>query len=613
MSSTYNEIKRILFSERELDINKINEYLDIDFKATINIIFDIFYDSILISSYDEINLILYNIEEIIDNQSTDNYKIINNKVREVNYKLSKLNINTIEFRNIKLTLIDLNRKMNLKKEKTDNFNIYNLYSHLIFKEKDLKTVELIIKYKDDILKVTDNDGRTIFYNILEYYLKEENKEERDYFYDVIMLFIHNLEEELSKNKVIYLDKLSKYQDKNYVKEIMDRLKDINKVDTIELEKKYNISSIVKDAIIKEMESFHFDRSGRLELDVNFVTIDDQEAVCLDDAISLVKNADGSYYYYVAITDIPSLIPYQSQTFYDALGRVETIYLIDKNINLYHPNIANNLCSLLPNTKKNVLLYRYFVDSNLNIDTNSLEIIRGIITVKNRLTYDMVDTCTNIDLKTIGMLERISLITSSLKAHNSGKEIYRKVENYIKKAPDYHPSTFADKSVSANIVQESMLLVNSTTPKYFHDRNLIYIYRNHRIYNKEYADRLFKTITKTYEGNIPPKEYEKLVKVLAVSYLNAYYSSTSIGHEGLGYDYYSHSSSAARRFVDSYNQYLTYQQLFQSHPLTDGEYYELEGVTKEIIEYINDKKRENQKFQNEYNYLYSKGKILERRK
>ena len=145
MSSTYNEIKRILFSERELDINKINEYLDIDFKATINIIFDIFYINHL---YDEINLILYNIEEIIDNQSTDNYKIINNKVREVNYKLSKLNINTIEFRNIKLTLIDLNRKMNLKKEKADNFNIYNLYSHLIFKEKDLKTVELIIKYKD---------------------------------------------------------------------------------------------------------------------------------------------------------------------------------------------------------------------------------------------------------------------------------------------------------------------------------------------------------------------------------------------------------------------------------------------------------------------------------
>ena len=89
---------------KNIDINKINEYLDIDFKATINIIFDIFYDSILISSYDEINLILYNIEEIIDNQSTDNYKIINNKVREVNYKLSKLNINSTVFKSFSLNI-----------------------------------------------------------------------------------------------------------------------------------------------------------------------------------------------------------------------------------------------------------------------------------------------------------------------------------------------------------------------------------------------------------------------------------------------------------------------------------------------------------------------------
>ena len=44
-----------------------------------------------------------------------------------------------------------------------------------------------------------------------------------------------------------------------------------------------------------------------------------------------------------------------------------------------------------------------------------------------------------------------------------------------------------------------------------------------------------------------------------------------------------------------------------------EYYELENTTREIVDYINDKKRENLKFQNEYNYLYSKGKILERRK
>ena len=58
--------------------------------------------------------------------------------------------------------------------------------------------------------------------------------------------------------------------------------------------------------------------------------------------------------------------------------------------------------------------------------------------------------------------------------------------------------------------------------------------------------------------------------------------------------------------------LTYLQLFEGLK-SDEEYYELENTTREIVDYINDKKRENLKFQNEYNYLYSKGKILERRK
>ena len=87
MSSTYNKLKSILLSEKEIDFNIVNNYLKEDYKETIDIIFKIFYDSISTCTYDEINIILYNIEEIIDNQSTEYYKIINNKVREINYKL----------------------------------------------------------------------------------------------------------------------------------------------------------------------------------------------------------------------------------------------------------------------------------------------------------------------------------------------------------------------------------------------------------------------------------------------------------------------------------------------------------------------------------------------
>ena len=120
--NTYNEIKKILLSERDLDITTINKYLNIDYKSTINIIFDVFYDSISSCTYPEINLILYNIESIINLQDTDKLKLINNKVREISYRLSRKSINTVELKNIKLILIDLNRKMRLKKESRDNYN-----------------------------------------------------------------------------------------------------------------------------------------------------------------------------------------------------------------------------------------------------------------------------------------------------------------------------------------------------------------------------------------------------------------------------------------------------------------------------------------------------------
>ena len=610
--NTYNEIKKILLSEKDLDMTTINSYLDIDYKTTINIIFDIFYDSITTCTYTEINLILYNIELIINLQDIDKLKIINNKVREVSYRLSKLNINTIELKNIKLILIDLNRKMRIKKETSDNYNAYILYNHLIFNERDLKTVELLVKNKQDILLVTDELGNNIFYNILEAYLNTTSFEDRNYFYDVIIIFLHNLDNKLLKDKQLYLDKLSSKQDKDYVRDIMMRIRNFGKVDEVKLERKYHISSQIHDEVLKELESFKFDIQGRTLIDSNFVTIDDKEALCLDDALSLVENKDGSYSYYVAITDIPSLIPYKSKTYYDALSRVETLYLIDKNISLYHPNIANNLCSLLPGTPKNVLVYKYLVDPSFNLDPDSIEIVKGIITVDNRLTYDMVDSGMDIDYSILDMLEKISLVTNNLRSRNTSKEEYRRIENYIKKRADYHPSNFADRSVSANIVQESMLLVNSSVPNYFRDRGYLYLYRNHQIHNKEYADRLFKELTKTYAGKIPREEYEKMIKLLSTAYLSAYYSGENKGHEGLGYKYYSHSSSAARRFADSYDQYLTYFQLF-NEPLSDKEYYDLERELHEVADHINERKRENTKFQNEYNYLCSKGKILERRK
>ena len=383
------------------------------------------------------------------------------------------------------------------------------------------------------------------------------------------------------------------------------------VDTIEdLEKKYHVITKIHDKVIEELNDFVFDVNGRKKFNSHFITIDDEDALCLDDAISLVKNKDGSFCYYVAITDIPSLIPYGSYTFYDALSRVETIYLCDKNISLYHEAIGNNLCSLLPNSSKNVIVYKVFVDPSFNINPDSLEIHKGIINVRNRLSYKQVDKQENLDVETGKMLENIALLCYKLRSQNKIKERYRFIENTINRDATWHHSLYTDKSISANIVQESMLLTNHLAPKYFLDNGLVYTYRNHKFPTNIMVNSELDRLLNLSKTSIKENEVKKIFNIIRDNYLNAYYSVYNEGHEGLNYDVYSHSSSAARRACDGFNQYLTYEQLFKG-TVSDKKHYILEATAKEVVEYINRKKKENDKFASEYNYLH--GKQLIRKK
>ena len=113
-----------------------------------------------------------------------------------------------------------------------------------------------------------------------------------------------------------------------------------------------------------------------------------------------------------------------------------------------------------------------------------------------------------------------------------------------------------------------------------------------------------------KSSVSSDEYQRIVDNIKSLYLNAYYSTENKGHEGLGYDYYSHSTSSARRFADSFNQYLTHFQLFD-RITNDRDYYELETMAKEVVSHINDRKRENSKFASEYNYLMPRIRALKK--
>lgn len=611
------ELEAILLTENDSKLDRINDFLENDYKKTLRQMFVVLLNAIKNKSINDIYTILSNIETIVLSQDVKNFNTINEAVCEANSKMQEVKnyVDARDFRNIKFSLIDINRKMSEKKEKSDNHSLYNFYHYLVFEEKNLDMVELLLNNEKNILNRKDEFNNNLLYNVIDHYcsLHEDEKEEIEYFYEVIISILKCEEDKLIKNdNEIYLNLLNRKfcKCKHHVKEIVERFQMFYQVDVNYLENKYNIYSKISDSVIKEINGFEFDYNGRTFIDSLFVTIDAENATCLDDAISLKKNDDGSFNFYIAITDVPSFVPYGTLNFYDAMKKIETLYLCDKTIPMFPCQISDNFCSLIPGKMRNVIVYKVFVDPNYNVDYNSLEIIKGVINVKHKLSYKQVNKHIDLDVQTAKMLDDLALVSFRLKSQNKAKEKYRQIENLINSGATYHHSMFSSKSISANIVQESMLLTNYLSAKYFNEKGLVYIFRNLQIYNDAFINKEIDRLLSMAHVDISTDEHMKILNMLKDSLLTAYYSTENLGHQGLKYKYYSHSTSSARRFADSFNQYLTNEQIF-SGPISDHRYYELEQMTKEIVEHINSKKKENAKFESEYNYLNGKKLIRER--
>jgi exoribonuclease R len=95
----------------------------------------------------------------------------------------------------------------------------------------------------------------------------------------------------------------------------------------------------------------------------------------------------------------------------------------------------------------------------------------------------------------------------------------------------------------------MIFTNVQIAKYFSDRGLPYIYRCHKIDEKD-----IKEIEELKERVLLDSENEiaTYLEQLKNIYPKAYYTTQNVGHVGLGVDFYSHSTSPLRRFTDIAN-------------------------------------------------------------
>ena len=114
----------------------------------------------------------------------------------------------------------------------------------------------------------------------------------------------------------------------------------------------------------------------------FVTIDGKDAKDFDDAILCEQKTNG-FTLWVAIADVAEVVIENSALDKEALKRGTSIYFPNYVIPMLPEKISNDICSLVPNKKRNVLVCK--IEFNLKAEIESFEFLEAIISSHKRFS------------------------------------------------------------------------------------------------------------------------------------------------------------------------------------------------------------------------------------
>lgn len=592
----------------DIEICELEEYIDDNFENVVkgmigalyvllkkskkneNKIQDIFKELEYIVEEEKNQIRLTLIGQLIDTLNKRIESTFNNK--------NKNDISVVRDRMLKITNLIKDKEKNKKYK-----NVVSILEKIIYKDKEIDKIEAILGNKKNL---EYGQFEQVLVNILEKYCVLNDEEDIKYYYKVIMILIKgHFSNEISKQKNKFLDILKLYNDKKHVQLLAKRFQDII-ITVDELIDKYDVSYNNNLLYIKQDTNIceYMRHDYRYQ---KVFTIDDEGNECNDDALYIEKNKDGTYTLYIHISDVPSLIKKDDYLDLRAYKNAETIYLRDSEFTMYPENVSNNIGSLLEGKTRNVITYKYLITPHFEIDLDSFIMKRGVIKVDRCLSYNNVDKrLQREDLNDLNTrLKALDFITTILKNNNIHKDIYRAAEN--KTTGKKTNSLIADKSNAAKIVQEMMILVNSSVDRYFVDRGYPYIHRIHNAPTSEIDQDIMLLLGIDRKTLLNNPKCARILKAVKEKYLNAEYSSISSPHHGLGTNYYSHSTSPLRRYADALGQYIMYDIVFNNR-VDEKTIYYWENVVKEVCPYLNERIKNNALFASEYNYLVSKRKI-----
>ena len=304
----------------------------------------------------------------------------------------------------------------------------------------------------------------------------------------------------------------------------------------------------------------------------FITIDGPDAKDFDDAIFCRRN-NSKYILSVAIADVAEIIKYNSEIDKEAQKRGTSIYFPSKVIPMLPEKISNDLCSLVPNENRNVVVCDIFF--SLSGEIESYIFFEGKIKSHFRMTYKQVDEYLNhvksdmnenicLSLDNLNSLTKI-LLTKRSQRH--ALEIDNQEPNLkINQNGKVNKIVLPKHYFSHQMIEEAMLSANICAANFMKKNYSYGIYRVHEepdeikletlknfFHLKGFSINYSKNSLGTLTECIKFAKKNNLKKVLQTLILQslkrAEYSTKEIGHFGLQLERYSHFTSPIRRYPD----------------------------------------------------------------
>ncbi len=317
---------------------------------------------------------------------------------------------------------------------------------------------------------------------------------------------------------------------------------------------------------------------RLDMrDVTTFTIDPKDAKDFDDALSIRRLKDGKWEIGVHIADVTHYVKPDTIIDKEAQKRATSVYLVDRVVPMLPEHLSNGICSLRPDEDKLTFSCIFKMDDNGKVlDSN---ITRTVTRSNRRFSYEeaqeVIETGKGDYAEELTTLDRLAKILRK-ERYEEGSVEFDRMEVRFDIDENGHPTgVYFKESKDANkLIEEFMLLANKTVAQAIgmpqgKKKPKAFVYRVHDMPDPGKLSDL-STLSRTFGykvkssgsprevnksinrmlADVKGKGEENFLSTLAIrSMAKAIYTTTNIGHYGLGFDYYTHFTSPIRRYPD----------------------------------------------------------------